>query len=79
MQKQTITHHSWYNDAPSTVPPSKGHPFTGVTLTHQNTKTAAKLISSALPGAFQILLWWNIQSFTARARRRVWPLWRTGP
>lgn len=42
-----------YNDSPSTVPPGsiKGHSFTGVTLTHQNTKTAGKLISSALPGA----------------------------
>lgn len=44
-----------YNDSPTTVPPGtiKGHPFTGVTLTHRDTKTAGKLISSALPGAFK--------------------------
>lgn len=45
------------NDSPSTAPAGtfKGHPFTNIALTHQNTKTAGKLISSALTGAFKVI------------------------
>lgn len=45
------------NDSPSTAPPGtfKGHPFTSVALAHRNTKTAGKLISSALTGAFKMI------------------------